>query len=175
MLDLGFWQESCHLLRPSSEIGPLTRLFLGSSALMSSLLVLLSCPLFVRCFTVAGRGWLSTFCSLWHGLSNTTSSLPRGPHPTLITEDITGYHGKGENSACQEYKNIIPHTLPFELSIMKEIHRVQKKRIRGETWIHSLEKSFPRRRHSPQTEGWEKPTWRCMFPGRENHKLGPTK
>ena len=38
---------------------------------------------------------------------------------------------------------IISRTLPFELSIMKDIHRVQKMGIRGETWIHSLENSFP--------------------------------
>ena len=96
---VGFQQEPCHLLRPSSEIGPLTPLFLGNSAMKSSLLVLLSCPFFFQCITVAGRGWLSAFCSLWDGLSSITCSLPRGPHPTLITEDIIGYHGKGENSA----------------------------------------------------------------------------
>lgn len=85
----------------------------------------------------------------------------------LPPKGTTSYpHNRGHNWVPQEgrklcllrilKKKIIPRTLPFELSIMKEIHRVQKKRIRGETWIHSLENSFPRRRHSLQTEGWEK-------------------
>lgn len=125
MLDLRFRQESCHLLRPSSEIGPLTRLFLGncldvqplSSTLMSFFLPVFHCGR-------KGVALYLLFSLTWTLKYNLL--LPRGPHPTLITEDITGHHGKGENSVCQEYKNITPHTLPFELSIMKEIQSTKK-------------------------------------------------